>query len=89
MSIVFSIFDLLVKEQESLLQKMKDMEDAIEKLKEEVEFLQLEVESKDKEISEYIIIIFMKLLYLLLQLQLNAIFSMENGPWSKGHREYF
>ena len=76
MSIVFSIFNLLVKEQESLLQKMKDMEDAIEKLKEELEFLQLEVESKDKEISEYIIIIFMKLLYLLLQLQLNAVFSI-------------
>lgn len=33
---------------------MKDMEDTIEKLKEELEFLQLEVESKDKEISEYV-----------------------------------
>ena len=49
----FSFF-LSVKEQESLLQKMKDMEDTIEKLKEELEFLQLEVESKDKEISEYV-----------------------------------
>ena len=31
---------------------MKDMEDTISKLKEEIEFLQMEVETKDKEISE-------------------------------------
>jgi hypothetical protein len=40
------------KEQEANLQKIKDLEDSANKLKEEIEFLQLEVQSKDKEISE-------------------------------------
>lgn len=44
---------ILVKDQELLSQKVSDLEDTITKLREEIEFLQLEVGSKDKEIAEY------------------------------------
>uniref|UniRef100_A0A7M5X5X8 Uncharacterized protein n=2 Tax=Clytia hemisphaerica TaxID=252671 RepID=A0A7M5X5X8_9CNID len=42
----------LLKEQEIHLQKIQDLEDVINKIKEEVEFLQLEVQAKDKELAD-------------------------------------
>lgn len=44
----------LVKDQELLSQKVSDLEDTITKLREEIEFLQLEVGSKDKEIADHV-----------------------------------
>ena len=46
----------LVKEQEQFQQKKHSLQNEIVKLKEELEFLQLEVQSKDKEIEEYVFV---------------------------------
>ena len=51
-SIKINIYDFLAKEHEALLQKFHDSESSLSKIKEEIEFLQLEVHSKDKEVIE-------------------------------------